>query len=87
MLKARKEKDTLKVSVLGYLVSEINYKEIALRGKGETLTDENVNEIIEKQIRQRKESIEQYRAGKREDLVEKEGSEMKVLEDLKAEIA
>jgi len=67
------------------LLSEIQNKEIALRGKGEELGDEHVEEILNKQIKQRKESIEQYKEGKREDLVEQEASELKVLEDLLSE--
>jgi hypothetical protein len=85
LLKARKEKDTLRVSVLGYLLAEIQNKEIALRGKGEKLTDEHVKEALNKQIKQRKESIEQYKEAKRDDLAEKESSELEVLEELARE--
>ncbi|MCH7827997.1 MAG: hypothetical protein IIC75_08525, partial [Bacteroidetes bacterium] len=50
MLKARKEQDALRVSVLGYLISAINNKEIALRGKDEEFTDESVKEVIRTQL-------------------------------------
>ncbi len=69
LLKARKQKDKLKVSVVSYLLSAIQNKEIALRGKGEKLSDEDVIEVINRQIKQRKESIEQYTEGGRDDLV------------------
>lgn len=85
LLKARKEQDTLKVSVLGYLLSDIQNKEIALRGKGEKLVDDHIVEILKRQIKQRKESIDQYTQGNREDLVEKEEKELEVLEVLASE--
>ena len=85
LLKARKEKDTLRVSVLGYLLSDIQNKEIALRGKGEELTDEHVEEVLNRQVKQRKESIEQYKEGKRQDLVDQETSELKILEEISSE--
>ncbi len=85
LLKARKEQDTLGVSVLSYLISAIQNKEIALRGKGEKLTDEHVKEVLNRQIKQRKESIEQYQTGGRQDLVDQETNELKVLEELSRE--
>jgi uncharacterized protein YqeY len=85
LLKARKEQDTLGVSVLSYLISAIQNKEIALRGRGEELTDEHVKEVLNRQIKQRKESIEQYQTGGRQDLVDQETNELKVLEELSRE--
>ena len=85
LLKARKEQDTLRVSVLGYLLAEIQNKEIAMRGKSEEFTDDHIKEIVGKQIKQRKESIEQYESAGRDDLVEQEQSELKVLEELSDE--
>ena len=85
LLKARKEQNALKVSVLSYLLSAIQNKEIALRGKGEELTDEHIAETINAQIKQRKESVEQYQAGGRQDLADQEQSELKVLEEIAGE--
>lgn len=85
LLKARKEKDALKVSVLGFLISAVNNKEIAMRGKGEVFGDSHVSQVISEQIKQRKESIESYKAGGRQDLVEKETAELGVLEQISAE--
>lgn len=85
LLKARKEQDALRVSVLGYLLSEIQNKEIAMRGKSEEFTDDHIKEIMQKQIKQRKESIEQYQSANRDDLVQQEQSELKVLEELSDE--
>lgn len=85
LLKARKEQDTLRVSVLGFLISAVQNKEISLRGKGEALTDEHVAEVLKKQIKQHNESIEQYKMGNRQDLVDKEASELKILEEIQNE--
>jgi len=80
LLKARKEKDTEKVSVLGFLLSAIQNKEIDLRGQGEELNDEHVEKVLKKQIKNRKQSIEAYEKGNRQDLVDKESAELAMLE-------
>ncbi len=74
---AMKSKDMDKVSTLRLLLSEIKNKEIDKRGE---LTDEEIYAVIQKSVKQRKESIEQYRSGGREDLVEKEQKELEILE-------
>lgn len=45
-----------------------------------TLTDEHVLAILNKMIKQRRDSIEQYQAGNRPDLVEKESNEITVIQ-------
>jgi uncharacterized protein len=82
LLKARKKKDTNKVSVLGFLLSAIQNKEIDLRGQGEELTNEHVEKVLRKQIKNRNQSIEAYTKGNRQDLVDKESSELVMLEGL-----
>lgn len=77
----QKEKDPLRLSVLRYLLSALKNKEIEFRSTGETLTDDVVRKVIEKQIKQRKDSIESYKSGNRQDLVEKETQELGVLEE------
>lgn len=85
LLKARKEQDTLRVSVLSYLLSAIQNKEIALRGKSEEFNEEHIKDVIRNQIKQRKESIEQYESGGRQDLVAQERSELSVLQEIASE--
>ncbi|MBT6401776.1 GatB/YqeY domain-containing protein [candidate division WWE3 bacterium] len=85
LLKARKEQDALRVSVLGYLLSAIQNKEIALRGKSEEFTEDHIAEVIRKQIKQRKESIEQYESGGRADLADQEKNELSVLQGISSE--
>ncbi len=74
-------KDTLKLSVLRGLSSGITND---LVDKGRTpqgeLTDEEVLAIIRRQVKQRKDSIEQFTAGGREDLAADEKAELIHLE-------
>lgn len=74
---ALKAKDEARVSTLRFLLSAIHNKEIALQGKN--LPDEEVVEVIRQQIKQRKESIEAFKTGKRDDLVKKEQGELEIL--------
>ncbi len=66
----------LKVSVLRLLLSAANYKKIEL---GRELEDADVVGVIQKEIKQRKESIEAYGAT-RPDLADKEKAELEILE-------
>ncbi len=77
MKEAMKAKDTAKVSTLRLLISEIKNKEIDKRGE---LTDDEILAVIQKAVKQRKESIEQYEKAGRSDLVEKEKKELEILE-------
>jgi len=76
-VQAMKSKDALTVSVLKMLKSQIKYREIDNREK--QVTDEDVVEIIGKEIKKHEESIEMYRTGSREDLAKKEEEELKIL--------
>ncbi len=85
LLKARKAQDTLKVSVLGFLLSAIQNKEIELRSSKEELTDEHIEKVLRKQIKNRNQSIEAYEKGGRQDLVDQESAEKKILEGILSE--
>ncbi len=77
MKEAMKAKDTVRLSTLRLLLSEIKNKEIDKRGE---LTDDEILAVIQKAVKQRRESIQQYKDGGREDLAEKEQKELEVLE-------
>ena len=64
--------------VLRSLLSSMNYAEIAKQKK---LDDAGVIEVIAREIKQRKESIEAYQQGNRPDLVAKEKAEMVILQE------
>lgn len=77
---AMKAFDEAKVSTLRFLISAIHNKEIVLRcAQGKNLPDEEVVEVIRQQIKQRKESIEAFKTGGRDDLVQKEQGELEIL--------
>lgn len=71
-------KDEVKVSTLRLLLSELTYAKVAK--KVETLSDEDIISVIQKAVKQRKESITSYKAGDREDLAVKEEAELAILE-------
>jgi uncharacterized protein YqeY len=73
-------KDTIKTSVLRMLISAIGYAEIQKGGAGYEATDEDVLAVIQKEAKQRKDSIEQYKNANRTELVEKEEKELVLLE-------
>jgi len=73
-------RDVLKTSVLRMVISAINYYEIKKGGAGYEATDEDVLSVIQKEVRQRKDSIEQFQKGRRQDLVDKETEELELLQ-------
>ena len=73
---AMKAGDKLKLSTLRMLVAAIKQKEIDTRTE---LSDDEVISIIEKQVQQRLESAEQYKAAGRDELFEKESQEAEIL--------
>ncbi len=77
---AFKEKRVLEKGVLSLLQSEIKNREIELGKREEGLNDEEVTELIQRAIKQRKDSIGQYVNAGREELAEDEKVEMNVLE-------
>jgi|SRR3990167_10137126 len=77
--KALKLGDATVVSTLRFLLSAIKYREIELMSKP-SLDDAGVVEVIAKQVKSHKESIEAFKKGNRPELVEKEESELKILE-------
>ena len=72
-----KSGDDITRDVLRMLFSDIKNIEINERKE---IGDEKVIEIIKKNIKSRKDSIEQYTKGNREDLVSQEEKELKILE-------
>lgn len=72
-------KDADRTSVLRMVISAIGYYEINKGGAGYTATDEDVLEVLKKEAKQRKDSIEQFRNGGREELAQKEEQELQML--------
>jgi uncharacterized protein YqeY len=74
---AMRDGDTVKRSVIRLTMASIKNAEIARQA---TLEDADILGVIAKEVRQRKESIEAFKQGNREDLAAKEEAEMAVLE-------
>jgi len=72
-------RDQTKVSVLRLLLSAVNYYEINKGGAGYEATDEDVLTVIQKEAKQRRDSIEEFKKGNRQDLVDKESKELEIL--------
>lgn len=75
---AMKEKNMDKVNALRLVQSAFKNREIELRPN--PMSEEEHIAIIKKLVKQRKESIEQFGAANRQDLVDAETKELKLLE-------
>ena len=76
MKQAMKGNDKLRLSTIRMIRSGVKNKEIELRKK---LEDEEIARVIQVMIRKGEESVEQFQAGGRTDLVEKEKREIEIL--------
>jgi uncharacterized protein YqeY len=77
MTAAMKAKDAARTSTLRMLKSAISYREIE---KGGALDDEELSKLLRSQVKQRRDSVEQYQKAGRQELVEKETAEITVIE-------
>ena len=73
---ARRERDKLRTTVLTTLLSEIKNKQIEVQHE---LSDEEVVDVVNRQIKRRREAAEQMRGGGREELAQKEEQEAELL--------
>ena len=77
MKNAMRSKDINRLGTIRLLLAAIKQKEVDERIE---LTDTQVITIVEKMIKQRKDSINQFTTAKRQDLVDQETSELLLLE-------
>ncbi len=76
--KALKEHQATRVSTLRLLLGAIKYKEVE---KVRPLTEEEFYGVVKTLIKQHSESIESFKKGNRQDLVEKEENELLILRE------
>ncbi|MDN0077390.1 GatB/YqeY domain-containing protein [Crenobacter sp. SG2303] len=76
MKAAMKAKETDKLATIRLLLAAIKQKEVDERIE---LDDASITAVIDKMIKQRRDSVEQYLAAQRADLADKERFEMDVL--------
>ncbi len=74
---AMKQRDELKVSTLRFLKSAINYA--CIQKRKEKLEENEIFDVINKQIKMRHDAIEGFKKGNRVDLIEKETKELEIL--------
>ena len=75
---AMKSKDKLRKDVITMVRAAIKQKEVDERVE---LSDSDVEDIIGKQLKEKKSSIEEFKKGNREDLVEHTNQEIEILLD------
>ena len=79
---ALRAKDSLRLSVMRSISAAFTNELLNLKRKPtEELTDDEALAVIKKTAKQRRDSIEQYQKGNREDLAEKETQELKIIEE------
>src|SRR4030042_5784270 len=76
MKQAMKSNDRLRLSTIRMVRSAMKNKEIELRKQ---LDDDEIMRVIQGMVRKGEESVEQFQAGRRMDLVEKEKKEIEIL--------
>ncbi len=77
LVSAMKEKDKEKLNVLRMVKGAIGLEEI---NNKKELSDDEIISIISKQIKQRRDAIEEFKKGNRQDLIDQNESEIKILE-------
>src|SRR3954465_13372094 len=78
MTAAMKAKDAARTSTLRMVKAAIMHRE--KEGGGE-LTEEDVTKLLRSQVKQRRDSVEQYQKAGRQELVDKEAAEIAVIEE------
>ena len=78
MHKAMKGKEKERINALRNIIGKLKYRYI---DKGDKLTEQEEIKVIQSLAKQRRESIEMYKQGGRDDLVETETKELSIIEE------
>lgn len=78
MAESMRSKDALRLSVLRMMKSALKNKEIE---KMKPLEDSEAVAVLNTLVKQRKDSVEQFRKGGREELAKKEEAEIQIIEE------
>ncbi len=78
-----KAKDARRSATVRLILAALKDRDIAARGSGDSegLGEEEILHMMQTMIRQRRESIEMYKKGQRDDLVDQEEGEIRVIEE------
>ncbi len=79
---ALKEQEQRAVSTVRLIMAALKDRDIAARGKGNTegISDDEILEMLQTMVKQRRESIELYEKGGRLELAEREREEITIIE-------
>lgn len=79
---AAKAQDKMTLGTVRLILAALKDRDIAARGRGKMdgIGEDEILEMLQKMVKQRHESIELYRQGQRQDLVDKEQGEIAVIE-------
>jgi uncharacterized protein YqeY len=80
LVSAMKAGEKEKVATMRLIQAALKNRDIELRGKDAGDDDALVTEVLQKMIKQRRESIDMYQKGGREELAEAEAREIAVIE-------
>ena len=72
-------REELKTSVIRMIISAARYKMVEVGKKEDEITDEDLLKVLEKQAKQRQDSIDAYVSGNRQDLADKEIRELELI--------
>ena len=81
LVSAMKSGDKPRVATIRLIQSALKNRDIELRGKEAGDDDVLVTDVLQKMIKQRRESIDMYKKGNREELADAEAAEIAVIED------
>ncbi|HTZ70305.1 MAG TPA: GatB/YqeY domain-containing protein [Acetobacteraceae bacterium] len=78
---AMQARDGAATGTMRMIMAKVKDADIAARPKGVTaISDEDITAVLRGMVKQRRESVELYIQGKRQDLVDKENAEIVVIE-------
>ena len=79
---AMKARDQRAVSTVRLILAALKDRDIAARTRGNTegISDEEIADLLQKMVRQRRESIDLYEQGNRQDLAQQEREEIVIIE-------
>ena len=79
LVRSMKDKDESRTGTLRYLIAALKNAKIELMV--ETLPDAEVEKVVQRQVKQHRDSIAQYLAGQRPELAAKEEAEVLILQE------
>ncbi len=82
LVQAQKDRDQEKIDTLRFLLGALKNVRIEKYPQGDdsSLTDEDVSLVLQKQVKTHKESVEMFKTGNRQDLVDKEEAQLLILQ-------